>query len=131
MTLLLITLIIAGAGCTDDPSNQDLGDDRDAFLGSWVVTENCAKDTYVITITKDPTNSAQVILNNFWHITNCSNPPYALIAGSQIVMPEQEICSNAFQVSGSGNLSKGKITMTYEVNDGADLFQCSAVMEHQ
>jgi hypothetical protein len=124
----LMAIILIG-GCTDELDPTDLIDDRDAFLGSWSVSENCAKDTYSVTIIKDPGNSSQVLIQNFWHISNCSNPPYAIIAGTNLVMPTQSICGDAFEVNGSGKLDKGKISMTYSVNDGADLFNCSATLE--
>ena len=126
--LSIFALIVFMFSCTDDFDPTDLADDRDAFLGSWNVAESCAKDNYSVTIIKDPSNSSQVLIQNFWHISNCSNPPYAIIAGTNMVMPSQSICNDAFEVDGSGKLEKGKITMTYTVNDGADLFNCSATL---
>lgn len=126
--LTILAIILLFNGCTDELDPTDLADDRDAFLGIWSISESCAKDTYSVTIIKDPDNSSQVIIQNFWHISNCANPPYAIIAGSNMVMPTQDICSESFEVSGSGKLEKGEITMTYSVNDGADLFNCSATL---
>ena len=126
--LVLFAFLTIVLSCTDEFDPNDLTDARDAFLGTWSVSESCAKDTYSVTIIKDPSNSSQIIIQNFWHITNCSDPPYAIIAGSNLVMPTQDICSESFEVNGSGKIKKGKITMTYSVNDGADLFNCSATL---
>jgi len=124
-SIILFSLM---SGC-EDTNPTDLLDARDAFLGTWTVSESCAKDSYSVTIVKDQSNSSQVIIQNFYHIVNCSNPPYAIIAGSSIVIPTQSICGDAFEVSGTGKLDKGKITMTYSVNDGADLFNCGATLQ--
>ncbi len=127
--LVVVFTLMFTVSCTEDTDPLDFTDDRDNFLGTWNVSESCAKDTYTVTIVKDPGNSAQVIIQNFWHITNCSNPPYAIIAGTTLNIPTQNICNDAFEVNGSGKLDKGKITMNYTVNDGADLFNCSATLE--
>ena len=111
--------------CLEEDTN-DLLDDRDAFLGAWNVTESCNKDAYSVQISKDPSNSSQVLINNFWNTGNCGNPVYGIVAGSSIYLPEQSFCNGAFKVDGSGDMIKEKINWSYSVNDGADLFSCSA-----
>jgi hypothetical protein len=124
----ILLLVILLSSCTlEDPT--ELIDDRDAFIGTWNVVESCTKDYYQVNITKDPGNSSQVTIQNFWNIPNCSNPPYAIIAGSSIVIPSQSICSDNFEVGGSGSMSKSKINLTFTVNDGADLYTCTATLE--
>lgn len=120
---VLIFLIVL-VGCTDDTG--DLIDDRDAFLGSWNVSESCVKDAYTVNITKDPSNSAQILINNFWNTGNCGNPVYAIVAGNSAYIPTQIFCNNDFEADGSGDLIKEEISWEYEVNDGADLFKCNA-----
>jgi hypothetical protein len=116
--------------CTDEDSILDTGDDRDAFLGTWNVTEACSKDSYSVTIVKDPSNSTQVIIQNFWLIGYNEKPPYAIVAGSTITIPAQDICyNNSNEVSGSGSIDKKTIELNYTVNDGADLWDCSATYE--
>jgi hypothetical protein len=130
--LLLVSLIIALTffSCTDDDDIFSLTEDRDAFLGTWNVTESCTKEAYSVTIIKDPSNSSQVIIENFWLIGFNEKPPYAIVAGTTITIPEQAICYNASNiVSGSGKLDKGKIEWDYTVNDGADLWSCTATYE--
>ncbi|MCF8369556.1 MAG: hypothetical protein K9G76_10975 [Bacteroidales bacterium] len=117
--------------CTDEGDLADLTDDREQFIGTWNVQESCSKDAYTVQITKDPSNSAQVIISNFWHITNCENPPYAIIAGNSIYLPSQYICNGTFDVKGDGDLNKQVISWSYTVNDGADLYSCTAEYTRQ
>lgn len=129
---LLVNLVISLTfySCTDEEDPLNPQDDRDAFLGTWNVTESCTKEAYSVTIVKDPSNSSQVIIQNFWLIGFNEKPPYAIVAGTTITIPEQTICYNASNtVSGSGKLDKGKIDWDYTVNDGADLWSCSATYE--
>jgi hypothetical protein len=125
---LMVTLVLSSCTVEDDPLNPT--DDRDAFLGTWNVAESCVKEAYTVTIIKDPSNSSQVIIENFWLIGFNEKPPYAIVAGTTITIPEQAICYNASNiVSGSGKLEKSKINWDYTVNDGADLWSCTATYE--
>jgi hypothetical protein len=127
----LIAWLLLMPGCTEDDIINPV-DDRQAFLGTWNVNETCKKDAYSVTIEADTSNSAQVIIKNFWLIGYQEKAPYAIVAGTYISIPKQFICNdNSTQVSGSGNLKNGNIEWTYSVNDGADLSNCSAVYEHQ
>ncbi|MCD4697970.1 MAG: hypothetical protein K8S16_17235 [Bacteroidales bacterium] len=124
--LFSLFLLPGFIACTDENEVDDLVDDREKFIGTWNVIESCSKDSYTVQITKDPSNSSQVIISNFWHISNCANPPYGIVAGSSIYVPTQSICSNAFEVNGDGDLDKNVISWSYTVNTGADLYTCAA-----
>jgi len=129
LNFILITLLFASCALEeDDPLNP--ADDRDQFLGTWNVTESCGKDAYQVTIEKDPSNSAQVLINNFWLIGFHEKPPYAIVAVNSIHIPKQLMCNDdSNEVSGDGSIHKNEITWNYTVSDGADLFTCSAVYE--
>jgi len=128
LILLFISMVLIS--CTDDGDILNPQDDRDAFLGTWNVIESCVKDAYSVNIVKDPSNSAQVILQNFWLIGYNEKPPYAIVAGTTITIPEQTMCYSGNNiVSGSGKLNKSKIEWDYTVNDGADLWTCTANYE--
>lgn len=120
--LVTLTFLIS---CLEEDTN-DLVDDRDAFLGAWNVTESCSKDSYSVQIVKDPSNSAQVLINNFWNTGNCGNSVYGIVAGSSVYIPNQTFCNGDFKADGSGDMIKDDIKWTYSINDGADLFNCSA-----
>ncbi|MBM3435798.1 MAG: hypothetical protein FJY07_06230 [Bacteroidetes bacterium] len=128
---LAVLFVLGLQSCTEDDLINPV-DDRQAFIGTWNVTETCVKDAYTVTIEADPSNSAQVIINNFWLIGFQEKPPYAIVAGSSITIPNQTMCNDGSNtVSGSGLLKNGKIEWDYTVNDGADLFTCSAIYEPQ
>jgi len=123
-TIFLSALIIS---CTEGDDLINPIEDRDAYLGTWNVNETCSRDVYTVVIEKDPTNSSQVIIKNFWLIGYQEKPPYAIVAGSTITIPQQSMCDDGSNiVSGSGSLVKNDITWDYTVNDGADLYKCNA-----
>lgn len=129
--LSLIFFILMFTACIDDSDLINPQDDRDLFLGTWNVNETCNRGAYQVTITKDPTNSSQVIINNFWLIGSNEKAPYAIVAGSNIVIPQQNIYNDENTiVEGSGVLNKDNIIeWEYTVNDGADLYTCTATYE--
>lgn len=123
---IFFSLIAAFFACEDD-SIVNPENDRDKFIGTWEVNENCQRNSYTVTIEADPTNSAQVIINNFWLIGYQEEPPYAIVAGNNIVIPKQFITNNNdIEVTGGGDYSKEEITWNFTVNDGADLYTCDA-----
>lgn len=125
--LILSVLMLS---CTEGTDDINPLDDRDAFLGTWNVDETCNRIPYQVTIVKDPTNSSQVMINNFWLIGSHEKAPYAIVAGSNIVIPEQNIYNDENTiVKGSGNMDKQTIIWEYTVNDGADLYTCTATYE--
>jgi len=111
--------------CAEEDT-ADLVDDRDAFLGSWKVSETCSRDSYSVQIIKDPSNSAQVLINNFWNTGNCGKTVYAIIAGQSAFIPKQSFCNNNFEADGSGDMIKDEVKWSYSINDGADLYSCIA-----
>ena len=124
-------IVITILSCAEE-DNDDLIDDRNKFIGTWNVNETCTRDSYSVEIIKDPSNSSQVIIKNFWLIGSHEKAPYAIVAGNNINIPKQQMCDNgANEVSGSGTLSKNEkiINWDYTVNDGADLHNCSATYE--
>lgn len=128
LSLVFITLFFIA--CTEDSDLINPQDDRDLFLGTWNVNETCNRGAYQVTITKDPTNSSQVIINNFWLIGPNEKAPYAIVAGSNIVIPQQNIYNDEKTiVKGSGVLDEDIIEWEYTVNDGADLYTCTATYE--
>lgn len=132
---LLSILVVLGlclgsiTSCTDDDTITPQND-RDKFIGTWDVNETCQRNAYSVQIEADPSNSVQVLINNFWLIGYQEEPPYAIVAGNSIVIPKQYIGNNKeIEVTGSGSYSNDIITWSYTVNDGADLYTCSATYE--
>jgi hypothetical protein len=128
-SLLILSIPLIFSSCTDDGEN--LNNDRDIFLGTWNVNETCVRDAYDVNIVADPSNSSQVIIKNFWLIGYEEKPPYAIVAGTTLTIPEQSMCDDESKiVKGSGKLDKNKIEWDYTVvNNGADLNTCTATYE--
>lgn len=124
---LILALVFASACELDEDDNPDPADDRDKFIGAWNVNETCNRDSYSVQIDPDPTNSSQVIIRNFWLIGYQASPPYGIVAGNTITLPNQPVGDNiSIEVEGSGKYENGDIEWSYTVNDGADLWSCNA-----
>ena len=127
---IIVFLILAIPSCVEDDDIVLPGDDRNEFLGVWEVTETCKRFSYEVEIVADPANDKQVLINNFWLIGYDEKPPYAIVSGNTITIPSQGMCNDGSNiVEGSGTLSKKKIEWNYTVNDGADLYTCTAIYE--
>jgi hypothetical protein len=128
--LVIFILLNIIPSCVVDDDIVLPKEDRDAFLGIWEVTETCNRYSYEVEIVKDPTNSSQVLIRNFWLIGYDEKPPYAIVAGTNITIPSQGMCNDGSNiVEGSGTMNKKKIEWSYTVNDGADLYTCTATFE--
>ncbi len=116
--------------CAEEEDIVNPSDARGAYIGDWDVTESCSKDSYSVQIVADPNNDDRVLIKNFWLIGYQEVPPYAIVDGDIITMPNQSILNDgSLEVHGNGTLSKEKITWYYEISDGADLSKCSATYE--
>jgi len=126
--LLIIPLFFS---CVEgDDNNVNPSDSRDNYIGTWDVTESCSKDSYSVQIVADPNNNDRVFIKNFWLIGYQEAPPYAIIDGELITILKQSILNDgSLEVYGNGTLNKKKITWSYEINDGADKYSCSATYE--
>jgi len=116
--------------CAEEEDVVNPSDARSAYVGDWDVNESCSKDAYSVQIVADPNNNDRVLIKNFWNVTYQETPPYAVIDGDIITIPNQSILNDgSLEVHGNGTLNKDKITWYYEINDGADLSKCSATYE--
>jgi len=100
-------------------------DDRDAFVGTWHVTESWSNpydsgtDDYYITISKSSTKDNGIL------ITSLGGNAYnfvveATVSGSSMNIPTQLINSGGYiyNISGSGTISGNSMSFTYYVQDG-------------
>jgi hypothetical protein len=110
---LLAMCLLPACDTADDNNPSPVPDARDKFTGTWQVNdENCGKGKYVVSIAKDQSNSAQVLISNF-AFSNTSQPDTAIIAGSSIVVFKQKN-SEGWSIEGSGFYkSNGSIEWTY------------------
>ncbi len=125
--VLFMALLMIGACDTSDDNNPSpVPDARDKFVGEWSVNnENCGKSKYLVTISKDPSNSVQVLVNNF-AFSHAGQPDTAIIAGSSIVLYRQ-INSEGWQVEGNGSYKSDEtINWTYALLISGTLENCTA-----
>ena len=127
--LAIIGILFFMSSCAVEDLEFPDTDPRDEFTGTWNCNDNQVKstlDSYDVTIKYDPSNSSQVLLENFGFLGQDAQP-YALITGSLITIPEQ-VTGDDYTVSGEGKLiDENTIDWAYSINDGADLINYEAV----
>lgn len=117
---LALMLILSFSSCVDD-IDLPYVDPVDKFVGDWFCEERSqlyGESTFNVEIKKDPTNSAQVLIVNFYHFGN-DIETFAIPTTSTITIPEQYVCNHT--VKGTGFLSNNVISWEYIVDDGADI----------
>ncbi len=102
LILLSFLLLLTGAcSTTDDNNPSPVPDVRDKYIGQWNVNnEICGKGKYLVSIRKDPSNTAQVLLVNF-AFSNNIEPDTAIVTSSSIVVYKQKN-SEGWTVEGNG-----------------------------
>jgi len=126
-------LLVSSCEPVDDETTSD--DLRDPYIGVWQFSELKSSDgqAYVVSITKDPGNSAQVILENFGNPGSSEVDITGLVFSNQIVISSQSM-ANGWVVEGSGKISNAaKTTMawTYSITAGGDKVTYSATATRQ
>ncbi len=124
---LIMILLPACELIEDEPG----GDTRDKYTGTWRFNEDDQKKTdlsfYNVLITKDPTNSSQVLLKNFGNLGNFYTT-VGIATTNRISIENQSVASVLIQ--GSGSLSTtNRMSWTYIINDGADQITYTATAE--
>lgn len=131
LRLILFTAIIAMAGLMnscepDDTTGTDPSDSRNVFVGVWRFTEsgylkNGLSQSYIVSISLDPDNSSQVILDNFGNPGSSDMSVTGIVTTNQIVISNQ-VLSNGWIVEGSGKkTTEGKMSWTYSITAGGDI----------
>ena len=132
LSILFSALLMLGACDSGDDNNPSpVPDARDKFVGDWAVNnENCGKAKYVASISKDPSNSAQVLINNFG-FSGSAEADTAIIAGSSIVLYKQ-MNGEGWEVQGTGSYkSNESIEWTYSLLISGNLENCTATYVKQ
>lgn len=113
---MLIVFTVGFYGCTVDDTDDDI-DPREKYIGSWQVSDQPARLNYEVSIQNNPSNSAEVLLQNF---ADLGDDAVGLVVGNSVIIDKQTIMGN-FQVEGSGTyVTTSKISFTYELDDGID-----------
>lgn len=110
---LIITLLMFS--CTDTPDNG--GDDIQKYVGTWSVSDQSARINYSVIITANPSNSAEILLENF---AGLGSTAIALVIDNSLAIDSQSL-TQGYSVSGSGNyVNSKKLVINFDLNDGID-----------
>jgi Tfp pilus assembly protein FimT len=101
--------------------------DRDKFLGTYNVNENCTSGNwnYSIGITASSANDSDVILSNFG---NFGVNVRATVSGDNISINDTQ---NAIQFSGSGNIAGNTLSIIYSASQLGFQDNCTATCIRQ
>ena len=112
--IFLIGILLTGSCAITDEGETD---DIEKYIGTWSVSDQPARINYNVTIEANPSNSAEILLNNF---ADLGNTAVGLVVGNSVVIDEQSLGSDYF-VSGSGSyINNGKLEFNFDLNDGID-----------
>jgi len=117
--LLVLVLIVFGLFIMQScaVTSDDEGDDIEKYVGTWNVSDNASRLNYNVTITANPSNSAEILLNNF---ADLNSSAIGLVVGNSVVLDNQSLGSG-YTVSGSGSyVNSGKLEFNFLLNDGID-----------
>ena len=104
--------------------SDDTSDDIEKYYGTWNVNDQASKLNYVVTISANPSNSAEILLNNF---ADLNSSAVGLVVGSSVVIDNQSLGSD-YSVSGTGvYINSGKLEFDFVLDDGIDSESRTAV----
>ncbi len=113
--IAFVTLAFFVSSCTDTPTDGD--DDLQKYVGTWNVSDQSARINYSVTIEPNPSNSAEILLNNF---AGLGSSAVALVVGNSLAIDSQSVTSD-YTVSGSGSyVNSKKLIINFDLNDGID-----------
>lgn len=128
--LILWFLVVAATSfitCTDEDPEPSPADARQAFAGTWQVTETETKLTYTAEIQIDPRSlNGGVFIINFANAGSSSEPAYAIVSNKTITLEVNQVIGDDWIINGSGILSGSTINWPYTLNDGANLHTIQA-----
>jgi hypothetical protein len=121
--LALTSLFFIGCEPVDNGTTTD--DPRDPYVGEWHLIESFKSteaQSYLVTISKDPNNSSQVILGNLGNPGSQDITVTGIVTSSQLIVSSQTM-SNKWIIEGSGsfsNVAKTTMNWTYSITAGGN-----------
>ncbi len=113
--IVLVGLLLMQS-CAETIDNDT--DDIEKYIGTWNVSDQASRLNYNVTITANPSNSAEILLNNFADLNSAA---VGLVVGNSVVIDGQSLGSN-YTVNGSGSyVNGGKLVFDFSLNDGIDI----------
>lgn len=98
--LLVFMFVSVLNGCAVDDGITPIGDPIDAYIGTWKVSDNELKVNYEVNIVRNPSNSSEVLINNF---AGSGGAARALVTGKTLTLTST-VVGNNWLISGSGQL---------------------------
>jgi hypothetical protein len=132
----------AKQGCTDSTANNYDADakeddgtctyDRDAFIGTYSVSEICSGTpfSYNITISESSANTVTVTLGNFGDYSVTVN---GTVSGTNLVIASQtvDVTGDAYTFAGTGSLNGNVLTINYTATYNTTTDVCVATCNKQ
>lgn len=126
LLILVGTVVLLFPTCLPTDENVNPDDPVAKFLGQWKVSEDCVRNSYVVTISQDPGNSSQVLLDNFASPGPGYDPAVGLVVGNTIHVTSQTI-GEGWTVSGTGTYrNDNSIAWNYTLYIASSKYTCSA-----
>ena len=119
--VLSVMLLVTSCELGDDIVPDNGGDPRDNIVDTWRSTEISAiygKSSYLVDIAKEPLDSTEVVLSNFYNL-GIDTEVKGTLNGYKIYISVQVVNGN--EISGEGTLAGNfnEINFVYEVKDGS------------
>ena len=119
--ILSVMLLVTSCELGDDIDPDNGGDPRDNIVDTWRSTEISAiygKSSYLVDIAKEPLDSTEVVLSNFYNL-GIDTEVKGTLNGYKIYISVQVVNGN--EISGEGTLAGNfsEINFVYEVDDGS------------
>ena len=119
--ILSVILLVTSCELGDDIDPDNGGDPRDNIVDTWRSTEISAiygKSSYLVDIAKEPLDSTEVVLSNFYNL-GIDTEVKGTLNGYKIYISVQVVNGN--EISGEGTLTGNysEINFVYEVKDGS------------
>jgi len=112
--LFLLGILLMGSCAI---TTEDETDDIAKYVGTWNVNDLAARINYNVTISANPSNSAEILLVNF---ADLGSTAVGLVIGNSVVIDSQSLGSD-YTVSGSGSyINSGKLEFNFDLDDGID-----------
>jgi hypothetical protein len=139
-TLPILALLLLVSACEINQGPKA----RDAFLGSWQMTDRCLADTqvYVLDIFEDSNFGDDIVLSGEG-LYRIGFPIEAVVTGSRLVIPIQDLILSTipdlrYEFTGTGSINSAgdRLTIDYDVltlQDGYVIAvdQCIAIGERR
>jgi hypothetical protein len=113
-----------------EEGTDPFGDPVEKFLGNWRAEETSTVFgpgfVYPVTISRNPSNSAEILISNFYYQGN-DIKARALVVGNSLTIMRQKICDDTIEIQGTGTFSDGRVNLNYTANTGADLDNVTAI----